>query len=713
MHKRRIGDVVETDVLVERPKRMRLDPGAPSPSSFQSSVASSAEEDSKSISSSPQTPVESKRTKSSFDAIVNVCIILKDRGLACFPKELLCVIAEYYGETPRISSRQLHVLDLILQGYNVCVLGGGGAGKTYACSYTLDRMRRRVVYGWMSPLLRRLSGRERLVDRVIDYMDFPLARTGVVAGAPTGVAACNIGNGARTLHSLFGLMLDNLTDQRIEYEIRRLKSELASYSRVKKTTDPSPEVVARLAKKPGVNLSAARLFWGDEFSMVRDEFALAMDKMLKGLRGSSRPMGGLQMLVSADWAQISPYPTEAERAAGLKYSRLLFEGEWWKSMKFKVVLLEYNFRQDGSDLFQRVLNAIRLHAKEDPAYGIKYKPLPDFVMEFLKSRSRTTLQVQAWLRQMAFRTKGKGQWVPPLYLTSHNDRNAPASVRHFNSREEGHLKAQIHTFLASTFVIKTVRVPLQGNRGWKTLTFWGYMDPEALSQKELSLARARENDILGPDEVRPLASWKTVYNKLWKDIPERLEVKEGAPIQSCSNADIDQEIGNRKRGIFISKAVESGGEMVPNADKLPVVRLAGTYRLKQKDLQYRPPEEFAVVCMEGEERKSMKYCLRRMEVEPGVELAVFFMPLRYCFAATHDSSQSLTLAEGVVSNVQYAFSPGSAFVSFSRCKRPEDLIIENFDPSQTGPDPEKQTIFGHPSAIKFYQELARRQQQRQ
>ena len=113
--------------------------------------------------------------------------------------------------------------------------------------------------------------------------------------APTGVAAINAGG--VTIHSFFQLPFDPYLP-----DIKELVTEYQM-----------PEKYKSLSKNKLNVIRTLELLIIDEISMVRADLLDAIDMVLRRYRRSSRPFGGVQLLMIGDVHQLSPVVTEAEK----------------------------------------------------------------------------------------------------------------------------------------------------------------------------------------------------------------------------------------------------------------------------------------------------------------------------------------------------------------------------------------------------------------
>ena len=113
--------------------------------------------------------------------------------------------------------------------------------------------------------------------------------------APTGVAAINAGG--VTIHSFFQLPFDPYLP-----DVKELVTEYQMPDKYKSLSKTKLNIIRTL-----------ELLIIDEISMVRADLLDAIDMMLRRYRRSSRPFGGVQLLMIGDVHQLSPVVTEAEK----------------------------------------------------------------------------------------------------------------------------------------------------------------------------------------------------------------------------------------------------------------------------------------------------------------------------------------------------------------------------------------------------------------
>lgn len=156
--------------------------------------------------------------------------------------------------------------------------------------------------------------------------------------APTGVAAINASG--NTIHSFFQL-------------------PFAPYvpGRGFLTADKK---YLNVSKQKRRLISSLSLLVIDEISMVRPDMLDAIDAILRRLRNSTLPFGGVQLLLIGDLRQLPPVVKEAEWQHLLEHyaSPYFFESHALRKAGFQTVELSVVYRQSDHE-FLEILNSIR------------------------------------------------------------------------------------------------------------------------------------------------------------------------------------------------------------------------------------------------------------------------------------------------------------------------------------------------------------------
>lgn len=160
----------------------------------------------------------------------------------------------------------------------------------------------------------------------------------MVVLAPTGVAAINAGG--MTLHSFFQLPFSPFIPGR-----GFLGEEKHFY---------------RMSKEKRRIIASLDLIVIDEISMVRPDLLDGIDDLLRRLRGSNDPFGGVQLLLIGDIRQLSPVLKENERLLlkDIYPSPYFFDSIALRRSGFITVELRTIYRQQDP-AFINLLNAVR------------------------------------------------------------------------------------------------------------------------------------------------------------------------------------------------------------------------------------------------------------------------------------------------------------------------------------------------------------------
>lgn len=200
-------------------------------------------------------------------------------------------------ELPKIEKREekeiefiedeniLKIKEFIKSGENVFITGSAGTGK----SFILNRIKK----------------------------EFKIDVT-----STTGMAAVNIGG--QTIHAWAGV---GICDLPLDFAIKNI---------IKKSN---------LAKR----IREAKILAIDEISMLDAQTFNYINAVLKAVRSSNKPFGGLQLILFGDFFQLPP----VEKSSGF-----CFESVAWKELNLKNIVLSKIYRQSDGH-FAQILNDIR------------------------------------------------------------------------------------------------------------------------------------------------------------------------------------------------------------------------------------------------------------------------------------------------------------------------------------------------------------------
>lgn len=160
--------------------------------------------------------------------------------------------------------------------------------------------------------------------------------------APTGVAAINAGG--VTIHSFFQLPFAPYLP-----DVKELVTEYQMPDKFKSLNKTKLNVIRTL-----------ELLIIDEISMVRADLLDAIDMTLRRYRKSSRPFGGVQLLMIGDVHQLSPVVTETERPFMEKVypTPYFFASKALQQVPYVTIELTTVYRQQNQ-AFVELLNHVR------------------------------------------------------------------------------------------------------------------------------------------------------------------------------------------------------------------------------------------------------------------------------------------------------------------------------------------------------------------
>ena len=187
----------------------------------------------------------------------------------------------------------------------------------------------------------------------------------MVVVAPTGVAAINAGG--QTIHSFFQLPFGPQLPENALGRGYNAKSLAAHYQ--------------KLNKKKINLMRSLDLLIIDEISMVRADVLDAIDAVLRRVRRSQKPFGGLQLLMIGDVHQLAPVakPEEWEVLSPYYDTPYFFGSQVLKKAPSVCVELEHIYRQHDDD-FISLLNKVRNnHMDADCVRVLNSRFKPGFV----------------------------------------------------------------------------------------------------------------------------------------------------------------------------------------------------------------------------------------------------------------------------------------------------------------------------------------------
>ncbi|KAG2183553.1 hypothetical protein INT43_006559, partial [Umbelopsis isabellina] len=169
------------------------------------------------------------------------------------------------------------------------------------------------------------TGKSVLLREIIAHLRRRLGDS-VAVTASTGIAACNI-NGM-TLHSFAGIGLGHDSVKKLVEKIQANKTALNRWR------DTTVLII-------------------DEISMIDGVLFDKIEMIAKAVKGTSRPFGGIQLILTGDFFQLPPVGKD-------KVAQYCFEGKSWNQAVDNNVVLTHVFRQKDEE-FVGMLNEMRLN----------------------------------------------------------------------------------------------------------------------------------------------------------------------------------------------------------------------------------------------------------------------------------------------------------------------------------------------------------------
>ena len=188
---------------------------------------------------------------------------------------------------------QQEALDILKMGHHVFLTGEAGTGKTHVLNQYIAWLREHAIVSAVT------------------------ASTGIAATHLSGV----------TLHSWSGI---GVRDSISLFELEQMEQKKVLWER----------------------LNGTKVLIIDEISMLSGEFFDMLHALLRHMRRTSAPFGGLQVICCGDFFQLPPV---AKEQSSCSYA---FESASWKELNPVVCYLQEQYRQ-GGDEFSSILSAIR------------------------------------------------------------------------------------------------------------------------------------------------------------------------------------------------------------------------------------------------------------------------------------------------------------------------------------------------------------------
>ena len=254
-----------------------------------------------------------------------------------------------YSKPLTLTLSQQRFVQVFFEGHNCLLSGEAGTGKSY------------------------------LIKALFAFLTVHRVKVGVTA--TTGVAALNVGG--QTLHSFCGLGLAD---------------------------EPVANLIAKLARngKAKARMRAIDVLFIDEISMAKGDLLEKVDGVLRSVRRSDSPFGGVQLVCIGDFCQLSPV------FKGDDVQTLAFTSSSWLAADIRTVVLKEQIRQKGDAVLLKVLNDLRVGNTSS--------------LHLLHNRVGATFPKDG---------------IDPIYVFTHN-----ADVDAYNAERLNILKSQTRTYYA-------------------------------------------------------------------------------------------------------------------------------------------------------------------------------------------------------------------------------------------------------------------------
>ncbi|ESX00763.1 hypothetical protein KL918_004380 [Ogataea parapolymorpha] len=491
-----------------------------------------------------------------------------------------------------LSEEQRKVIEMVLyERKNIFYTGSAGTGKSFLLREIIKRLRNR--YGSSS----------------------------IAVTASTGLAATNIEG--TTINRFAGT---GLGSEPVNKLVSRIKSRRSIVERWKGT----------------------KVLIIDELSMIDSIFFDKLNEIAKQIRGSNKPFGGIQLVLTGDFFQLPPVSLSKMGAA-----KFCFDAVSWKECIDETILLTKVFRQQNDSDLIEMLNALRIGKLSD-----------DLKRKF--KRLERPLQYN------------DGIYPTELYPTREEvDR---ANLERLNS-----LPGRVYTFQSRD------NFPPNGNPAMFIKQLDGLMCAKTLQLKEGAQIMYLKNDLEDPQLVNgsigkivcfcSIALW-TLFTNTFKEYERPMHTDllvMASRFTGNEPTAQDEALYNEFLATNYNSPpqVELAKEMIRTAKNSKLSEVLPLVKFSHSSLRLIEPVPFST--------------------ESNSDLSREQLPILLSWALSIHKSQGQTL-ERVKVDLTKIFEKGQVYVALSRCVDTKNLEIVNFD---------EKRIRVSEDVVQFYENLKR------
>jgi ATP-dependent DNA helicase PIF1 len=493
-----------------------------------------------------------------------------------------------FGATVWSASQQRALAAVLQRGKNTFITGAGGVGKTQVIKHVVAYMRERNLK--------------------------------VAVTAHTGIAAVSVGG--MTLMS-WARLYPSLLKQPVDAIVDTLRK-----------------------RKCSAYFGAFRMLIIDEISMVEPDFFELLDVLLQRLRGTSRPFGGLQLVLCGDFFQLPPIESSG------RLRRFVFQTDSFFAAIDEMVDMKEMWRQ-RDPVFVQLLHRVR--RGEQTADDL----------QLLQARVGAPLACE--------QGSDPAKRIMPTVLYG---RNAPVDDE--NDSQLAALPGRAVSYATRSGVYKSFRAGKRAD------------DASRLEKLHCKLLTDMHFAVPPP---RGGGAW--VQPALGDLRMREVELRVGAQVLLSYNLDVAGGLVNGSRGV-VTGFGETNAERAAVGKPLRTTDPESSFALKAPDDNMLYPDEpLPIVRFRNGRVIEVPYVRWTLESPEGAEAYAWRIALKLAWATTVHKAQSLTL-DALEVDLSTTFGAGMAYVALSRATEIENLRIK------AGSDVRAAYFSVDPAVLEFY-----------